>query len=427
MSQSIIVLGAGSIGVATATHLLQRGWDVTMVDREPPASETSYGNAGVINAASFVPLNNPGLHASLAKYLRNNTAQLRYNWPYILKNIPWALQFLQSSKTRASRISCDALHQLTTPALDEHKAMMQRAGNMHRLSEKGWLKVYRKGAGYNEQSFEAQLYAEHGIDIQTLDAAGIHDLEPSLRQIYSAGYLVSGAACINNPSALIKEYAEQFVKDGGKLLQENVSSLSFNANQTHCHLENGKRLSSDQLVVAAGPWSGDILATTGYTVPMRFERGYHAHYHFADGETLGRSVHDIDSGFIMSPMEQGLRITTGVELNHRDAPPNYSQLAQVMPAVHEAIGITERTDDPLWCGSRPTFPDSRPVIGPAPSQPGLWVAFGHHHIGVMTGPITGKALAEQISNEPLCMDMKPFSPARYIRRKRGSGSSGAAN
>lgn len=422
MSKSIIVLGAGSIGVATAMHLLQRGWGVTMVDRAPPATETSYGNAGVINGASFVPLNNPGLHASLAKYLRNNTAQLRYNWPYILKNIPWALQFLQSSKTNASRKTCDALYQLTAPALDEHKAMMQRAGNMHRLSEKGWLKVYRNGPGYNEQSFEAQLYAERGIDIQKLDAAGIHDLEPSLKPVYSAGYLVSGAACINNPSALITEYAKQFVTDGGKLLRENVKSISFSDNQAHCHLDNGNRISRDQMVVAAGPWSGDILATAGYTVPMRFERGYHAHYNFAEGESLGRSVHDIDSGFIMSPMEQGLRITTGVELNHRDAPRNYSQLEQVMPAVHEAIGITDRTNDSLWCGSRPTFPDSRPVIGAAPAQPGLWLAFGHHHIGVMTGPITGKVLAEQISNEPPSIDMKPFSPSRYIRRSRAASS-----
>ncbi len=419
MSKSIIVLGAGSIGVATATHLLQRGWDVTMIDRKLPASETSYGNAGVINGASFIPLNNPGLHSSLAKYLRNNTPILRYNWPYLLKNIPWALQFLQASKTRASRKTCEALYQLTSPALDEHKAMMQRTGNMHRLSEKGWLKVYRKGAGYSEQSFEGQLNKEHDIDIQKLDAADIHDLEPSLRKIYSAGYLISSAACINNPSALIREYAEQFVKDGGMLVREDVKSLSFSGNQTHCDLEDGRQLSSDQLVVAAGPWSGDILATAGYTVPMRFERGYHAHYHFAEGETLGRSVHDIESGFVMSPMEQGLRITTGVELNHRDAEHNFAQLEQVMPAVREAIGITERTDDPLWCGSRPTFPDSRPAIGPAPGQPGLWMAFGHHHIGIMTGPITGKALAEQICNEPLSMDMKPFSPARYIRRKRG--------
>jgi len=367
MSKSIIVLGAGSIGVATATHLLQRGWDVTMVDRAAPATETSYGNAGVINAASFVPLNNPGLHSSLAKYLRNNTPNLRYNLPYILKNLPWALQFLQNSKTHAAIKNCNALHQLTTPGLDEHKAMMQRTGNMHRLSEKGWLKVFREGPGYDETSFEGQQYAERGIDIQRLTPDQIHELEPSLKRIYSAGYLITGAAGINNPNALITEYAEQFVADGGKLLRESVKSISFKDNLAYCHLDNSEVLTADQMVVAAGPWSGDILATAGYVVPMRFERGYHAHYH---------------------------------------------------PAVHEAIDITERTDDPIWCGSRPTFPDSLPVIGAAPAQPGLWVAFGHHHIGIMTGPITGKVLAEQISNEPSSIDMKPFSPDRYLRRKR---------
>ncbi len=418
MSKSINVLGAGSIGVATATHLLQRGWDVTLIDRSKPATETSYGNAGVINAASFVPLNNPGLHKSLAKYLRNNTPYLRYNWPYILKNLPWAIQFLQSSKTRACTETCNGLYQLTSPGLDEHKAMMQRAGNMHRLSEKGWLKVFRNGQTYDDQSFEARLYKERNIQIEKLSAGDIHELEPSLKPVYTGGYLVSGAASINNPSALINEYAEQFVKDGGKIRQENIQSISFSGNQAHCHLENGNKLSSDQMVVAAGPWSGDILATAGYTTALRFERGYHAHYHFKEGVSLGRSVHDVDSAFIMGPMEQGLRITTGVELNHRDAERNYTQLDQVMPSVHEAIDIGERTDDPLWMGARPTFPDSRPVIGPIASQPGLWVAFGHHHIGIMTGPITGKVLAEQISGEAVSIDVKPFSPARYIKRNR---------
>jgi D-amino-acid dehydrogenase len=418
MAKSIIVLGAGSIGVACATHLLQRGWQVTMIDRAPPATETSYGNAGVINSASFVPLNNPDLHKSLASYLRNNTPKLRYNWPYILKNFSWAMQFLQNSKTRASLKTCEALFQLTEPALEEHKAMMQRAGNMHRLSEKGWLKVFRTGPGYNDQSFEAKLLAERGIPIQKLDAGDIQDLEPSLKPIYKNGYLASAAACINNPSALIQEYAEVFVADGGKLLRENVKSISFSDNMAHCHLSDSNLISADQLVVAAGPWSGDILATAGYTMPLRFERGYHAHYHCADGVSLNRSVHDINAGFIMGPMEQGLRITTGVELNHRDAARNYAQLEQVMPSVHEAIDITERTEDPLWCGSRPTFPDSRPVIGSAPGQAGLWVAFGHHHIGIMTGPITGKVLAEQISNEPVSIDAKAFDPARYLKRNR---------
>jgi len=87
----------------------------------------------------------------------------------------------------------------------------------------------------------------------------------------------------------------------------------------------------------------------------------------------------------------------------------------VLPSIKEAIDLGERTDDPVWQGNRPTLPDSKPVIGKAPNHQNVWVAFGHQHIGLMTGPITGKIIAEQISGESSDFDASPFDPARYIR------------
>ena len=96
------------------------------------------------------------------------------------------------------------------------------------------------------------------------------------------------------------------------------------------------------------------------------ERGYHAHYELRGEHRLGRSVHDVDAGYVMGPMSRGLRVTTGVELAPRDAPSNLVQLEQVEPRVREAIDVGERTADPLWRGARPTLPDSRPAIGAVP-------------------------------------------------------------
>ena len=417
MSRSVSVIGAGSIGISTALHLQQRGWQVTLIDRKAPGRETSFGNAGIINNGSMVALNNPGMHKSLPSYLKNNKPQLRYNLKYIVKNLPWTLQFLQSSKTRSAELTASALHSLTSVALQEHKAFMQRAGNLHRLSEVGWLRAYRQGPGFDETSFEGRQFAKHNVPYQKLTANELHDLEPSLKRIYSAGFIFTGAASINNPGKLMTEYAEQFVKDGGTLKQAEIKAIESNENNTLCRTDSGT-IESDAIVVAAGPWSNDILAMLDYSVLLRVERGYHAHYNLMSGAALTRSVYDVQSGFIMSPMEMGIRITTGVDLNHRDAKPNHSQLKQVLPSIKEAIDLGPQTDLPIWNGNRPTLPDSRPAIGQAPNHKNVWVAFGHQHIGLMTGPITGKLLAEQMSGETSEIDLAPFNPGRFMRSTR---------
>lgn len=415
MAKKIIVLGAGSVGVGTAMHLQQRGWNVTLIDRKAPASETSYGNAGVINASSFVPFNNPSLFKKLPKMLTNRTPYLRYNLAHVVKNLPWVFHFLKNGTSRSAQETAVALSQLSAHALDEHRALMQRSGNMGRLTEAGWLKVMRKGSGLDKTSFDAQLYEQFNIGVRDVSADEIRELEPSLAPIFQGGFLLTDSTSINNPGELIKEYAAQFVNDGGELLCDNVAEIRQDSGTGgfQLQLENNS-LHTEKLVIAAGPWSADLLEQLGYKALLGFERGYHQHFHFADGVTLNRPVQDVDSGFIVIPMEQGARITTGVELNHRDAPSNLSQLEAVLPKVREVIQLGEPTDDPIWRGTRPTFPDSRPVIGSLDTGQNLWAAFGHQHIGLMTGPITGKLLAQSISGESTDIDLHPFRISRWV-------------
>jgi len=417
MSKSISVIGAGSIGISTALHLQKSGWQVTLIDRKAPASETSFGNAGIINGGSLVALNSPAMHKSLVSLLKNDKPQLRYSLSHIAKNLPWALEFLKQSKTRAAEKTSQALHALTSVSLQEHKALMQRAGNMHRLTEKGWLRVYRNDPGFDDQSFEAQQLNKYNIPIEKLSAGQVKDLEPSLKPIYSSGLLLSGACSINNPGELLKEYAQVFVADGGTIINADVEAIDATSERIVCRT-SAAPIQSDKLVIAAGPWSNDILSMLRYSVMLNVERGYHAHYNLNNNASLGRSVFDVQSGFIMSPMEMGLRITTGVELNHRDAPNNLAQLNQVLPSIKQAIDLGTQTDTPIWRGNRPTLPESRPIIGKAPKHDNVWMAFGHHHIGLMTGPITGKLLAAQINGEATDIDMQPFAPTRYVRSRR---------
>ena len=420
MPQDITVIGAGAVGVSTAIHLQQRGWRVTLIERGEPGAETSYGNAGVIAPAAMVPLNNPDLHPLLAGLITNRSAALRHDPRHLLRNLAWVLAFLGASKTRAASSTSRALASLTRDALEEHRALMQRSGNLHRLTEIGWLKVFRDERSARRASerngFAARLIAECGIEVEHHDAGSLAELEPALKPVFKAGVVLPGGGLVNDPGALIAEHAARFAADGGELRRAEVKSVGGDGRQLHYRTVD-QSVACERLVIAAGPWSADLLASAGYDVPLMVERGYHAHYELRGEHHLGRSVHDVDAGYVMGPMSRGLRVTTGVELAPRDAPSNLAQLEQVEPRVREAVALGERTDEPVWRGSRPTLPDSRPAIGAVPGRHDLWVNFGHQHIGLMTGPVSGRLLAQLIDGEaPLC-DPRPFDPARCFVRK----------
>jgi len=172
-------------------------------------------------------------------------------------------------------------------------------------------------------------------------------------------------------------------------------------------------LCARHVVVALGPWSADLLRPLGYRVPLAPERGYHQEFKPNPARKLLRPIHDAESGFLMSPMENGIRVTSGVELTFRDAPSSYAQLDASVKAARGVVEFGDAVAEP-WRGARPTLPDSLPMIGPAPRHAGLWFAFGNQHIGFTTGPGTGAAIAAMIDRATPPFDPAPFAPSRYL-------------
>ena len=137
------------------------------------------------------------------------------------------------------------------------------------------------------------------------------------------------------------------------------------------------------------------------------------HYRAAGNGVLNHAVLDVDGGYLVAPMAQGLRLTTGAEFAPRDAPPTPFQLNAVEPLARETFPLGARIDAEPWLGRRPCLPDLLPVIGPAPRHPGLWFDFGHQHHGFTLGPITGQLLAQMMTGEAPFADPAPFSVERF--------------
>jgi D-amino-acid dehydrogenase len=408
----VAVLGAGIVGVSAAIAARQRGLSVVLADRREPGSETSYGNAGILSSGSILPLNKPSLFRTLPSYLSNTHAALRFNPSWVIRNVDWIARFLANAVPSRTLPRAQALHGLIGASLKLHREWIVKANAAHRIRETGWLKVWRSeavDAARQEQAFLAQF----GIESELLDRQAISALEPNIVPLYKTGLLHTQTASVDSPGAVVKAYARMLANSGGEIRRSDIRAIEPAADGWRVVLADGMILAR-HIVVALGPWSADLLRPLGYRVPLAFERGYHQEFVPNPARALQRPIHDAEGSFLMTPMENGIRVTSGVELTDRDAPSSFAQLDMVVPMARSVVEFGATIGEP-WRGSRPTLPDSLPMIGLAPRHAGLWLAFGNQHIGFTTGPATGSAIAAMIAGEKPTFDVAPFSPSRYLR------------
>lgn len=412
--KDIVVVGGGIVGITAALELQRRGHNVTLLDPKQPGRETSYGNSGLLSGASVSIINNPGLLRQLPKLLRNRGTKLRYSPFFVFKNLIWVLRFLSHCTHRHYLHAARALRALQVLSLDVHKGLIADAGADELLRPTGWLKVFRSEASFKAYDLERRALDHTGVPYTVFTGEQLSQLEPGLKHDFFAGVLLEDACSLASPGALCDAYVGLLTEAGGTVKLGAAKRLEkLPSGRWAVALADGEAEEADEIVLAAGPWSPDIAASAGYTVPMRWERGYHVHLDPGEGPAPSRAVHDVDGGYVMSPQLLGVRVTSGVELAHRDAVPNYGQIEAAAALARGAAGLGQAVEDTPWMGRRPTLVDSLPMIGKAPKHDGLWFNFGHQHTGLCMSAGSARVLSDLIDGKTPPIDVSPFRPDRF--------------
>ncbi len=407
-----MVLGAGIVGTSVALHLAKRGMSVALVDRAGVGEQTSYGNAGIIEGNTVFP---PAFPPDLTRLIRialKRASEANYHLSFLPRILPWLHAFRAASRPEQLAETARLIRPLFSRAVAEHEVLMAEAGASHYLRKTGWLKVYRGEKSFGALSSEFDLAAKFGLPLQALDTAGALTLEPSLSPVFARAVFWPQAASVSNPLGVTRAYAARFSALGGIALVGDARSLHRAGNKWRVETNEGV-IDSTECVVALGPWAPDVLKLLDIRLPLAVKRGYHRHFQAQGNAGLSRPVLDADIGYLITPMEQGIRMTTGVEFAPRDAEPSPVQFDRIMPRARELFPLGARTDDKTWLGSRPCFPDSRPVIGRASGHSGLWLAAGHAHWGLTLGPATGRMIAEMMAGESPFCDPAPYRAERF--------------
>jgi len=411
-TKNVVIVGGGIVGVCAALETQLSGHQVTLIDPKTPGRETSYGNAGVLSESSVVVLNNPQLLKALPKLMLNRSNGFRYNPFFVLRYLGWSLRFLAYSSRKRTLHAARGLKALMDISLDRHKELIRQAGVDDLLRYAGWFKTFRNKSTFEKYSRELEVMDEVGVRYSVYDRDQIRQIEPGLSPIYEKAVLMDDTCGVTNPAKLTDAYIGLFKEAGGVVREDKVAAL-MHEDDWQIRMASGETLRADDVVLAAGAWSAEIAGWLGYRIPLAWERGYHWHLEPGKGAPLNRAIYDIDGGFVMAPMQQGVRITTGVEFNDRDAPPNTRQAHDSVADARANHGLGKPIEDEPWMGRRPTLVDSLPMVGAAPRHPGLWFDFGHQHLGLSMGPGSGRIIAALISGQTPPIDITPFRAERF--------------
>ncbi|MBS0559827.1 MAG: FAD-dependent oxidoreductase [Proteobacteria bacterium] len=407
------VIGAGIIGVCSASYLQREGFEVEIVDPEPPGTMCSHGNAGGICPGSCIPIAGPGMLKKVPGWLTDPEGPLHIRLSYLPRLLPWLVRFLRAGRVEeVRRISAHmrALHRMT---FDYYEPLLRDAGCPDLLEKRGQLFVYESANGPDGDSFSLGLRREAGVAVEVLSQSELRQLEPSLAPFFQSAVFLPEQGQCKNPGRLVATLAEAVQRNGGTVRRTRVHGVRTEGGKAVALATDQGEVPVDRLVVAAGAWSGTLARKLGSPVPLETERGYHA---MVMGSFTGLRVQTMwaERKFVAAPMEEGIRFAGTVEFAGLAAPPDMRR-ADVLLRLGRRMLPALGQDEPIvrWMGHRPSLPDSLPVIGPSPRFGNVWFAFGHGHTGLIGGSVTGRLVADLIAGTSCVVDPAPYRIDRF--------------
>lgn len=400
----ILVLGAGMVGVSTALALQARGHAVTLADRDEPGRETSFGNAGVIQAEAAEPYAFPRDAGSLFRHALGLGNDVVWNLAGLLAMGPALWRYFRASAPARHAAASAVYVQMVTRATADHAPLIAASGSESLITRDGLAIVFRRMRAFEvEAASAARLADRYGIAFRALAGSDWQREEPALRKAPAGAVHYPDSWSVSDPGGLVTAYAGLFSRRGGRIIRADARSLS--PARTGWRL--GTDVTAEAVVLCLGPWSGMFLRRFGIKVPMVLKRGYHRHYDAP--RRPGRPFLDADNGVVLASMAKGLRMTTSAALVPLDAPADPRQLDYAAARITDLIEPGPEIGEPPWFGTRPCLPGMLPMVGPVPGTRGLWVNFGHGHQGFTLGPTTARILAEAMAGEDseLCHALAP--------------------
>ena len=416
MSKSVLIIGAGAIGLSCALHCARKGHRVTVLERNGAQRDgCSFGNAGMIVPSHFVPLAAPGMVKLGLKMMWNPES------PFYIKPrldgelFDWALKFWRAANAEHVRRSAPLLRDLSFASRALFEEFAAQTQDEIGLTTRGLLMLCQtQHALDDEAKFAAQANAL-GVPAEVLDAAQVAKLDPGVTTS------VAGAVYFPKDAHFTPERYVAALQSQAEKLGVN---FRWNAEVTGLEMTGGKIVSArasaeeflaDEIILCGGSWSPLLARELGLKIPIQAGKGYSL--------TLPqpRELPQLCSIFTearlaITPMGTALRFGGTMEisgLNEDINPARVQGIIKSVPRYFPKFAPEDFAGIRPWRGLRPCSPDGLPYLGRTAKFSNLIIATGHAMMGMSLSPVTGQIVSEIVSGEKPRFDLGLLAPDRY--------------
>ena len=411
--KTIIVIGAGIVGVSTAIWLQRSGFKVTIIDQKGPATGASHGNAGILAASSIIPVPNPSLIKKLPFYLLSKDSPVFFKMSYLPKMFPFLMSYLSKSNLREVNKYAERMTPLIFDTVCQHKSLAKGTGAEKFISYQDYCFGYETEENFLNDKKVWKLRQKHGLPFEVVNGNEFSNFDPFYKDLFDVIVKCKNHGKINDPGLYVKTLCDHFLSQGGELIISKVNDISSkNLNDVIVKIESDS-LIANKIIVATGAWSKKILKKFKIKMPLESERGYHVEY--VEPNFYPKVPMMLTSKkFVITPMDGRIRVAGLVEFAGLKALKRKPPLNLLKNKIKDLFPNLECKEKIEWLGHRPALVDSLPMLGYLDKNKQILVAFGHQHLGLTAGAKTGRIVSDLIIGNDIKLKISNYRPNRFM-------------
>lgn len=414
MAKNILIIGGGIIGLCSAYYLSKEGHHITIIDKGNGTNGASFVNAGYITPSHIIPLAAPGMIAQGIKMMFNSASPFYMKPRLDVDFLKWSWYFHRSSTKHKVEKAIPLIKEinLLSSALFQD---IKNSGDLgdFQLERKGLLMMYRTHKSYIHEKEVADRASALGLEVSFLDKLQLEKLQPDVR-IHAEGAIHYECDGHTTPNEIMPKLMGYLKRKGVTIcFNEEVTDLEVKNASITTMTTNKSVYKADEVILAAGAWSGEISRKLNLKLPIQGGKGYSFNVKRETGITIPAIL--MESKMAVTPMNGFTRFAGTMEFSGNNSiirKERVNALVKGAESYYPELKIKDEEIAKVKTGLRPVSPDGLPFIGKTRHIKNLTLATGHAMMGWSLGPATGKLVSELIEERKTTMAIEAFSPDR---------------
>lgn len=414
MSKSIIIIGGGIVGLSSAYFLQKEGHQVTVIDKSDITSGASFVNAGYLTPSHIIPMAAPGMITKGLKMMFNSASPFYMKPRFDAEFLKWSWYFKKSSTKAKVEKAIPVIKDINLLSRDLFEGI-KASGDLgdFQLERKGLLMLYKTEAMYHHEMEVAQKASMLGLEVKELNKSQLTTIEPNIK-IEAEGAIHYKCDGHTTPTEIMPKML-QYLKSVGVIIKTNetVEDISVRTDKVNEIITCKGTYKADEIVLAAGSWSGELSKKLKIRLPLQAGKGYRINVSRPTGISMPAVL--LEASMAVTPMLGFTRFAGTMEfsgINDYIRKERVAAIAAGAKRFYPELEITSEEQENAKTGMRPVTPDGMPYIGRSTNITNLIFATGHAMMGWSLGPATGKLVSEIIDDKKTSMDISAFNPER---------------